>query len=305
MISTIMSWLHYFLLLLMFGFVLMHLRFYRVMAPRKTATATSSPAMTQAAIRKLVADSVAAALEEQAAAMARTSSNNRATAESESAATRKCTYKDFIACKPSHFKGTEGVTELARWFERTETVFVRSGCAAESRVSFATGTLLEDALSWWNATAQKIGVEEAYQITWADFKEKMLKKFCPRGEIKKLEDEFHTLVVKGNDLRAYDRRFQELATLCPSKVPDLEKLLERYIEGLPRSIEGNVTSSKPQSLDEAMSIAQRLLDREIKRNSAQGNNDHKRKFDDRWTNKNNNNHNNNNNKNNNNNNNNN
>jgi 3-deoxy-D-arabino-heptulosonate 7-phosphate (DAHP) synthase len=114
----------------------MHLRFNRIMAPRKTTTATSSPAMTQAAIRKLVADSVAAALEVQAAAMARTSSNNRATAESESAATRKCTYKDFIACKPCHFKGTEGVTELARWFERTETVFVRSGCAwkTESRL---------------------------------------------------------------------------------------------------------------------------------------------------------------------------
>nr|GEW02378.1 hypothetical protein [Tanacetum cinerariifolium] len=41
------------------------------MAPKKTSTSTA-PAMTQAAIRKLVADSVAAALKTQAATMANT-----------------------------------------------------------------------------------------------------------------------------------------------------------------------------------------------------------------------------------------
>ena len=130
--------------------------------------------------------------------MAQSSSNNRPTAESETTTTCKCTYKDFMACKPSYFKGTEGVTELARWFEQSETVFVRSGYAADSKVSFATGTLLEDDLSWWNATAQTISIEEAYQITWANFKERMLKKFCPQAKIKKLKDQFHQLVVKTN-----------------------------------------------------------------------------------------------------------
>lgn len=266
------------------------------MAPRKktAATTTPTPAMTPTAIRKLVADSVAAALEEQAAAMARSSSINRPTGEGETAVTRKCTYKDFLACKPTHFKGTEGVTELARWFERFETVFTRSGCSDDNKVSFATGTLLEDALSWWNSTAQNMGIEEAYQITWADFKQRMLKKYCPHTEIRKLEDEFERLVVKGNDLRTYDRRFQELALLCPTRVPDLEKTLEKYVEGLPRSIEGDVTVSKPQTLEEAIEISHRLLEREIKRNQAQGNNDHKHKFDDRRSNNDNNSHHNNN-----------
>ncbi|GJU37301.1 putative reverse transcriptase domain-containing protein [Tanacetum coccineum] len=43
-------------------------------------------------------------------------------------------------------------------------------------------------------------------------------------------------------------------------VPNTEKLLEAVIRGLPRSIEGNVTASKPQTLDEAINIAQRLMD---------------------------------------------
>ena len=261
---------------------------------RKT-TKTPEPAMSQAAIRKLIADSVAAALEDQAATMARSGSATRHNGESEAATARKCTYKDFMNCKPTFFKGTEGVTDLARWFERSETVFMRSGCTDDCKVTFATGTLLEDALSWWNATARTMGIEAAYQLSWTDFKTKMLKKYCPRTELKKMEDEFHQLVVKGTDLKTYNRRFQELAVLCPTMVPDLEKELEKYIEGLPRCIEGNVTASKPKSLEEAIEFAQRLMDREIKCKSNQGSNDHKRKLDDKRTTHHHNNHSNNNN----------
>ncbi|GKD74468.1 putative reverse transcriptase domain-containing protein, partial [Tanacetum coccineum] len=53
--------------------------------------------------------------------------------------------------------------------------------------------------------------------------------------------------------------------------------------GLPRSIEGNVTASKPQTLEEAITITHRLMDQVTKHNYVQGINDHKRKFDDRRT----------------------
>ncbi|GKE92679.1 hypothetical protein Tco_1573774 [Tanacetum coccineum] len=59
--------------------------------------------------------------------------------------------------------------------------------------------------------------------------------------------------------------------------------MEVFIGGLPRSIEGNVTASKPQTLEEAITITQRLMDQVTKHNSMQGTNDHKRKFDDRKT----------------------
>ncbi|GKA44704.1 reverse transcriptase domain-containing protein, partial [Tanacetum coccineum] len=57
--------------------------------------------------------------------------------------------------------------------------------------------------------------------------------------------------------------------------------MEVFIGGLPRSIEGNVTASKPQTLEEAITITQRLMDQVTKYNSMQGTNDHKQKFDDR------------------------
>ncbi|GKB48462.1 putative reverse transcriptase domain-containing protein [Tanacetum coccineum] len=66
-------------------------------------------------------------------------------------------------------------------------------------------------------------------------------------------------------------------------VPNTEKLLEAFIGGLPRSIEGNVTASKPQTLEEAINIAQRLMDQVTKHTPVQVSSDNKRKFDDRRT----------------------
>nr|GEW70543.1 reverse transcriptase domain-containing protein [Tanacetum cinerariifolium] len=96
-----------------------------------------------------------------------------------------------------------------------------------------------------------------------------------------MEDEFYDLTVKGNDLKTYIKRFQELATLCPNMIRNTRKLMEAFISGLPRSIEGNIAASKPQTFEEAINIAQRLMDQIIKHNSTQDTNDHKQKFNDK------------------------
>ncbi|GJZ79760.1 reverse transcriptase domain-containing protein [Tanacetum coccineum] len=229
------------------------------MAPKRTST-SAAPTMTHAAIRKLVVDSVAAALEAQAATMTNTDNTTRNTRQRETPIARKCSYKEFMNCQPFNFKGTEGAVSLIRWFERAESVFLRSNCTEDCKVKFATGTLTEEALSWWNSFAQPIGIEEAYKIPWSEFKKLLIKKYCPQTEVKKIKDEFYNLTVKGNDLKTYVGRFQELAVLCPTMVPNSDKLIEVFIGGLPRSVEGNVTASKPQTLEEAITMTQRLMD---------------------------------------------
>ncbi|GJU39766.1 putative reverse transcriptase domain-containing protein [Tanacetum coccineum] len=174
------------------------------MAPKRTPT-FAAPTMSQVAIKKLVSDSVAAALEAQAATMANTNNTTRNIGQRET---------------------------------------------------------------------PPIGIKEAYKITWSEFKKLLIKKYCPRTEVKKMEDEFYNLTVKGNDLKTYVRRFQELAILCPNMVPNSEKLMEVFIGGLPRSIEGNVTASKPQTLEEAITITQRLMDQNNRNNNNNRNNDH-------------------------------
>ncbi|GJV66352.1 hypothetical protein Tco_1477180 [Tanacetum coccineum] len=139
------------------------------MPPKRTST-SEAPAMTQAAIKKLVADSVTAALEAQAATMANADNTNRNIGEREAHVARQCSYKEFMSCQPINFKGSEGAVGLIHWFEGTESVFSCSNYTEDCKVKFATGTLTEEALSWWNSFAQPIGIEEAYKITWVEFK---------------------------------------------------------------------------------------------------------------------------------------
>ncbi|GJT93712.1 putative reverse transcriptase domain-containing protein [Tanacetum coccineum] len=170
------------------------------------------------AIRQLIPN-ITTALEAQAAAMANIDNPNRNTRPREIPIAKRGNYKEFINCQPFYFNGMKGAVDLIRWFERTELVFSHSKCAKEDRVTFATGILTNDALSWWNAYAQPIGIEQANRITWTELKRLLTNKYYPRTEVKKMEDEFYNLVVKGNDLKTYIRRFQELAVLCPNMVP--------------------------------------------------------------------------------------
>nr|GEU80985.1 reverse transcriptase domain-containing protein [Tanacetum cinerariifolium] len=252
------------------------------MPPKRTST-SATPAMTEAAIRQLITEGVAAVLEVQVAAIANADNPNRNHGPRETPVAKRGNYKEFISCQPFYFNGTEGAVDLIRRFERPESLFSRSNCAEENKVTFATGTLTDDTLSWWNAYAQPIGIERANKITWTELKRLVTNKYYPRTEIKKMEKEFYNLIIKGNDLKTYTRRFQELTILCPNMVPNTEKLMEAFIGGLPRSIEGNITASKPQTLEEAINIAQRLMDQIIKHNSTQDTNDQKRKFDDKNT----------------------
>nr|GEW98631.1 putative reverse transcriptase domain-containing protein [Tanacetum cinerariifolium] len=133
---------------------------YDQIMPSKRPSTSEASTMSQAAIRKLVADSVAAALETQTATMAKIDNSIR-----EIPIAKRGNYKEFISYQPFYFNG--------------------------------------------------------------------------------------------NDLKTYVRRFQELAVLCLNMLPNNAKLIEVFISGILRSIEGNVTASKPQTLEEAINIAQR------------------------------------------------
>ncbi|GKD60430.1 hypothetical protein Tco_1297939, partial [Tanacetum coccineum] len=64
--------------------------------------------MTQAAIKKLVANSVTSALEAQAATMANTSNPNRNIRPTGTPIAKTGKYKEFISCQTFYFNGTEG-----------------------------------------------------------------------------------------------------------------------------------------------------------------------------------------------------
>ncbi|GKF63123.1 hypothetical protein Tco_0186571, partial [Tanacetum coccineum] len=45
---------------------------------------------------------------------------------------------------------------------------------------------------------EKLLIDEAYKITWVEFKKLLIKKYCPRTKVQKMEDEFYHLTMKGN-----------------------------------------------------------------------------------------------------------
>ncbi|GKC03621.1 reverse transcriptase domain-containing protein [Tanacetum coccineum] len=116
---------------------------------------------------------------------------------------RECTYQDFMKCQPLNFKGTKGVVRLIRWFEKMETVFHISNCPEKYQVKYATCTLLNSALTWWNSHKRIIGTEDAFAMSWRELMKLMTEVYCPRNEIQKMESELWNLTVKNNDLAAY------------------------------------------------------------------------------------------------------
>ncbi|GKC77015.1 putative reverse transcriptase domain-containing protein, partial [Tanacetum coccineum] len=164
------------------------------------------------------------------------------------------------------------------WIEKMESVFNISGCAIENQVKFATCTLLGAALTWWNNQIRTLG-PEAYSMTWEVLKKKMTDNYCPQGEIKKLEIELWNLKVKGNDVLTYTEHFQELTLICTKFVANETEKIDKYINGLPDNIYGNVKSGRPKTLDKTIELANELMDQKL-RTSAERQSDNKRKVDD-------------------------
>ncbi|GJU80793.1 hypothetical protein Tco_1283158 [Tanacetum coccineum] len=102
---------------------------------------------------------------------------------------------------------------------------------------------------YFNGTEGVVSLIRCKQIESLGLSSKRLltNRYCPRTD-RKMEEELYNLSVKGNDLKPYVRRFQELTVLCPNMVPSTEKPLEAFIRGLPRSIEGNYRVITRESL---------------------------------------------------------
>nr|GFB93547.1 hypothetical protein [Tanacetum cinerariifolium] len=123
------------------------------------------------------------------------------------------------------------------------------------------------ALTWWNSHVKIVGHDAAYRMPWKtlknkmtakycprgeikkleielwnlknameNIKNKMTAKYCPRGEIKKLEIELWNLKVKGTDVVNYTQCFQELALMCERMFLEKYDEVEKYAGGLPDMI---------------------------------------------------------------------
>ncbi|GJT14144.1 reverse transcriptase domain-containing protein [Tanacetum coccineum] len=139
--------------------------------------------------------------------------------------------------------------------------------------------VLHAALTWWIGHERTLGHDAACAMTWETLKKKLTDKYCSKGEIKKLEIELWNLRVRVNDVAAYTQRFQELALMCTKFLADETEKVDKYISGLTDNIHGNVMSARPITLDDAIELANDLMDQTL-RTYANRQNDNKNKADD-------------------------
>ncbi|GKA80236.1 hypothetical protein Tco_0786832, partial [Tanacetum coccineum] len=101
-----------------------------------------------------------------------------------------------------NFNGTEGVVGLTHWFEKLESVF---------------------------QVSKTVGIDAANAIPWSEFKLMLIKKYCLRSGVQKMETELWNLKLIGTNI----------------------------------NIKGNVTSSKPADIHETITMAIILKDQVV------------------------------------------
>ncbi|GJU67118.1 putative reverse transcriptase domain-containing protein [Tanacetum coccineum] len=164
--------------------------------------------------------------------------------------------------------------------EKMEQVFGTCKCAEQDKVVYAASTFEGRALTWWNGNIRTLGLENANKIPWNEFKEMMTTEYCPETEIQKMEQELWTLTLKGDDIETYINRFHELSLMCPELVPTEKKKIKKFIKGFPERIKGNITSSRPSSLHDAVNMARELVEQSVQGKASRSGDGGKRKWDD-------------------------
>nr|GEY33380.1 putative reverse transcriptase domain-containing protein [Tanacetum cinerariifolium] len=214
--------------------------------------------MKRKAVKKMVKKQIAEAIEEYKKTRVNpgNASGSGVTNTSGSVNVQGYTHKTFMNGKPHPFNGTKGVVGLRRWIEKGH------------------------ALTWWNGNVHTLGLVNANRIPWTEFKSMMTTEYCPTTEIQRTKEDLWTLTLKGDDIEAYNNRFHELALMCPDLVPNEKKKIERYMKGFPERIKGNITSSRPTTLHDAINLARELVEQAVQGEAARVNESNKRKWEE-------------------------
>nr|GEV52701.1 putative reverse transcriptase domain-containing protein [Tanacetum cinerariifolium] len=180
---------------------------------------------------------------------------------------RPCYYADFMKCQPLNFKGTEGVVKFATCTLLDAALTWRNGqirslsldaYSMTWEVKFATCTLLDAALTWRNGQIRSLGLD-AYSMTWEVLKNKMTNKYCPQGEIKKLEINLWNLKVRRSCTVGICPSAPSAIFITMARVPRSATSVTR----LPDNIYGSVKASKPKTLDETIELTNDLMDQKL------------------------------------------
>ncbi|GKC87564.1 hypothetical protein Tco_1148213 [Tanacetum coccineum] len=151
-----------------------------------------SAPLTQAAIRRMIKESVDAAIAVERARYANAGNDSRGSGpirgQDAAPAVRECTFAGFMKCNPQFFMVPK---ELSNY---------------------------EDGSRKLRVFLESVNVQSARRL-----------KFCPIEELQRMEHKLWNLKVKEYNIVAYTQRFNELALMCPRMVEPESVKIDAYI----------------------------------------------------------------------------
>ncbi|KAJ0852731.1 putative transcription factor interactor and regulator CCHC(Zn) family [Helianthus annuus] len=101
-------------------------------------------------------------------------------------------------------------------------------------------------------------------MEWEEFKNMVERKFCPPSEKEQIANKFLNLRMTGVDSKGYTTTFFEYARIVPTLASLKPVLISRYIWGLIGEIRHVVKATRPQTIEEAVELANTLTDELIR-----------------------------------------
>ncbi|KAK1422205.1 hypothetical protein QVD17_25165 [Tagetes erecta] len=167
----------------------------------------------------------------------------------------RCTFTDFMACKPKEFLGQVDPLISQRWVADMETMFEISHCNPSDDVIFASSQLKEGAKDWWEVQRQSIGKERILKMTWEEFKTLFLNEFCPQAMIDQITEEFLQLRQTNESIDKITSVFFDKARFCPELVRTEKMKIQRYHNMLKSDYREFISPSKCATLHELINCA--------------------------------------------------
>nr|GEY02327.1 hypothetical protein [Tanacetum cinerariifolium] len=186
-----------------------------------------SAPLTQAAVRRMIKESIDAAIaaewERQANDGYNASRSGQARGQVTASFVRECTFAGFMKCNPDNL--------------------------CDKKVKFAAATLRGHVLTWWNSKVAILGLDVANQIGWIEMKKLTRIEFCPAEELQRMENELWNLKPETVKIDAYIRGLSvnikgEVTSSRPTNLNEVvrmaHKLMEQKLQARnERILEGN------------------------------------------------------------------
>lgn len=148
--------------------------------------------------------------------------------------------------KPSTYHGNSN--RLDSWIYELELYFVNLGVPESRKVGLAVSFLRDAALLWWRSMCQRGNMP----TTWDTFTYGIRSQFLPKNQYQAARNKLRNLRQTGS-VQQYNLNFNSITL----EVPDLSnaEALDKYIAGLKPQTRSYVMLQYPQTMEEAMRIA--------------------------------------------------